>query len=118
MPRILLPPSCGGFADGDTKYMAERGPGSFVNIDDTDPAGKRALQKLRGQDYVAAGLVAGEEKFFAVTKDDGRWCPECHFLANRWSRECPRCKRNGITTQTIPETDMPARVLPEGPYQP
>ena len=37
MPRIQLPPSCGGFADGNTKYMAERGPGSFVNIDDSDP---------------------------------------------------------------------------------
>ena len=57
MPRILLPPSCGGFADGDKKYLAERGPGSFVNIDDSDPAGRRALEKLRGQDYVQAGLV-------------------------------------------------------------
>jgi hypothetical protein len=112
LPRILLPPSCGGFADGDTKYLAERGPGSFVNIDDTDPAGRRALAKLRGQDYAQAGLVAGEEKFFAVTRDDGRWCAPCKRLWNRWSHTCPKCGHD-----TVPETEMP-RDLPAGPYTP
>jgi hypothetical protein len=108
----LLPPSCGGFADGDTKYLAERGPGSFVNIDDSDPAGRRALQKLRGQDYVSAGLVAGEEKFFAVTGNDGRWCSGCRRLWNRWNHVCPKCGHD-----TTPEAEM-TRELPEGPYQP
>lgn len=112
MPRILLPPSCGGFADGDKKYLAERGPGSFVNIDDTDPAGRRALQHLRSQDYVSAGLVAGEEKFFAVTRDDGRWCQPCKRLWQRWSRTCPKCGED-----TVPEAEMP-RDLPAGPYKP
>ena len=112
MPRILLPPSCGGFADGNRKYIAERGPGSFVNIDDTDPAGRRALQKLRGQDYVAAGLVAGEEKFFAVTKDDGRWCADCNRLWNRWNATCVKCG-----AETVPESEM-TREKPAGPYMP
>ena len=112
MPRILLPPGCAGFADGNQKYMGERGAGSFVNIDDTDPRGKRALEKLRGQDYVAAGLVAGEEKFFAVTKDDGRWCRDCNRLWNRWNATCLKCGG-----ETIPETEM-ERGLPAGPYVP
>lgn len=103
-----------GFGDGDRKYLGERGPGSFVNFEHGDPQ----LKKLAGQDYTSAGLVACEEKFFTVRKGDGRWCPECRFLANSWSLECPRCARNGVTTATVPETDMPARVLPEGPYQP
>lgn len=113
MPRILLPPGCAGFADGNQKYIAERGAGSFVNIDDTDPAGKRALEKLRGQDYVAAGLVTGEEKFFPVTKGDGRWCGDCRRLWNRWNSACPKCGRD-----TIPEAEMPPRALPAGPYMP
>ena len=112
MPRILLPPGCAGFADGNTKYIAERGPGSFVNIDDTDPVGRRALQKLRGQDYAAAGLVTGEEKFFTTRRHDGRWCPECRRLWNHWNDACVKCGR-----PTIPETAMP-RDLPEGPYKP
>ena len=43
-----FPPCCAGFADGNTKFMAERGPGGFVNIDDTDPAGQRALAEAEG----------------------------------------------------------------------
>lgn len=117
MPRVFLPPGCAGFADGNQKYLAERGPGSFVNLEDGSPQ----LAKLRGQDYAAAGLVdAGAEKFFTVRRNDGRWCPRpgCHFLANSWSLECPRCKGNGIVTLTIPEAEMPARKLPDGPYVP
>ena len=112
MPRILLPPGCAGFSDGSQKYMGERGPGSFVNIDDTDPQGRRALEKLRGQDYVSAGLVAGEEKFFAVTRDDGRWCKPCNRLWNRWNHVCSKCGGD-----TVPESEMD-RALPEGPYRP
>lgn len=114
MPRILLPPSCVGFADGDKKYMAERGPGSFVNIDDSDPAGKRALEKLRGQDYVSAGLVTGEEKFFVRSGPEGRWCPECtsNTIWHSWTRTCPDCG-----AATIPESQM-IHVKPEGPYLP
>lgn len=115
MPRVYLPPSCGGFADGNQKYLAERGPGSYVNLEDGSPQ----LKKLKNQDYASAGLVdAGPEKFFTVRRDDGRWCPECKFLANSWSAECPRCERNGVVTLTIPEAEMPARKLPEGPYRP
>lgn len=109
MPRVHLPPGCGGFADGDRKYLAERGPGSFVNLDDGSPQ----LKKLAGQDYASAGLVdAGPEKFFTVRKDDGRWCKPCRRVWNRWSATCPKCGRD-----TVSEAEMP-RDLPDGPYRP
>jgi hypothetical protein len=110
MPRVNLPPGCFGFADGDRKYIAERGPGSFINLEDGSPQ----LAKLRGQDYASAGLVdAGPEKFFTVRRDDGRWCPPCRFLAHAWAHACPKCGRD-----TVPESQMPARELPAGPYTP
>jgi len=115
LPRVYLPPSCGGFADGDHKYLAERGPGSYVNIDDTDPAGKMALRKLAGQDYAAAGLVdAGPEKFFVRRGPEGRWCPHCpvNTIHYSWTKVCPSCGG-----ETVPESEM-ARKLPDGPYRP
>ena len=115
MPRVQLPPSCGGFADGNQKYLAERGPGSFVNIDDTDPAGQRALKKLQAQDYASAGLVdAGPEKFFVKSGPEGRWCPHCpaRTIWHSWTRNCPECGG-----ETIPESEM-ARDLPDGQYMP
>jgi hypothetical protein len=113
VPRVYLPPGCGGFADGDTKYMAERGPGSYVNIDDTDPAGRVAMKKLAGQDFAQAGLVdAGPEKFFSTRKDDGRWCRPCRRVWQRWSRVCPKCGE-----PTVPESEM-TPVRPEGQYAP
>ena len=87
--RVQPSPSCGGFADGNTKYLAERGPGSFVNIDDTDPAGRLALRKLKAQDYASAGLVdAGPEKFFVRSGPEGRWCPHCanNTIFHSWTR--------------------------------
>jgi hypothetical protein len=112
LPRINLPPSCAGFADGDRKYMANR-PGGFVNLDDTDPVDRRALQKLAGQDYASAGLVdAGPEKFWARTKDDGRWCKPCKRVWNRWNHVCPKCGKD-----TVPETEMP-RDVPPGQHMP
>lgn len=115
MPRIQLPPSCGGFADGNTKYIAERGPGSFVNIDDSDPAGQRALKKLAGQDYASAGLVdAGPEKFFVRRGPEGRWCPHCpcNTIYHSWTKACPQCGG-----ETIPESEM-SRERPAGQYVP
>ena len=113
MPRVQLPPGCAGFADGDRKFMAERGAGSFVTIDDTDPVGKMALRKLRGQDYASAGLVdAGPEKFFVRRGPEGRWCRSCNTLWHPWTKMCDRCH-----VETIPEGDM-ARDLPDGPYRP
>jgi hypothetical protein len=49
MPRINLPPGCAGFADGDKKYLAQNGAGSFVNLDSDRDA--NALRKLKNQDY-------------------------------------------------------------------
>jgi hypothetical protein len=89
--------------------MAERGAGSFVNLEDGSPQ----LKKLKGQDYAAAGLVdAGAEKFYTVTKRDGKWCPDCRRVWNRWNHACPRCGGD-----TLPEAEMP-RDLPAGPYTP
>ena len=115
MPRVNLPPSCAGFADGDRKYMAVNGPGSFVNLDDTDPVDRRALQKLASQDYASAGLVdAGPEKFFVKRGPEGRWCPHCpcNTIHHSWTKTCPACGG-----ETVPESEM-AREKPEGQYMP
>jgi predicted RNA-binding Zn-ribbon protein involved in translation (DUF1610 family) len=85
--------------------MAERGPGSFVHIED-----ERQLKKLRSQDYASAGLVdAGPEKFFTVRGPAGRWCPDCpdNTIWHGWTRTCPSCGG-----QTVPESQM-SRDLPE-----
>jgi hypothetical protein len=111
VPRVYLPPGCGGFADGDRKILAERGPGSFVNIDDGDPQ----LRKLRSQDYASAGLVdCGAEKFFVRSGPEGRWCPSCpnSTIYHSWTKTCPACGG-----ETVPESQM-ARDLPSGPYVP
>lgn len=112
MPRINLPPGCAGFADGNKKYLAERGPGSFVNLDSDRDA--HALQGLKNQDYASAGLVdAGPEKaYIRSKKQDGRWCRECNRLWHSWTMECP--KGHGPTT---PESEMEHPRL-EGPYIP
>ena len=115
MPRVQLPPGCAGLADGNYKLMAERGAGSFVNIDDTDPAGQRALKKLKAQDYASAGLVdAGPEKFFVRRGPEGRWCPTCpsNTLWQPWTSACPKCGG-----ETVPESEM-SRERPAGPYVP
>ena len=115
MPRVQLPPGCAGFADGDAKFPAERGPGSFVTIDDTDPEGRKALRKLAAQDYAQAGLVdAGPEKFFVKRGPEGRWCPACpaNTIHHSWTRQCPKCGAG-----TVPESQM-SREKPEGQYMP
>lgn len=118
MPRVNLPPGCMGFADGDTKYKAVNGAGSYVNIDDTDPQGKRALQKLRNQDYAQAGLVdAGPEKFALtdIKKKTGRWCKPCNRLWNQWNQVCGKCG-----TETVPEDELDTTAYrdPDAPYSP
>jgi hypothetical protein len=108
VPRVNLPPGCAGFADGKRKYIAERGPGSFVNIEEGSPQ----LKKLRNQDYSSAGLVdAGPEKFFTL-KHNGRWCRDCNRIWNVWNATCLKCGQD-----TIPEAEMD-RTLPAGPYSP
>jgi len=93
--------------------MAERGPGSFVNLDDTDPVERRALEKLKAQDYASAGLVdAGPEKFFVRRGPEGRWCRGCRTIWHSWTKVCDRCH-----LETIPESEMD-RDTPAGPYMP
>ena len=101
VPRVPLPRDCAGFSDGDSRFMADR-PGGFVHIDDTSPAGAEALRKLANQELACAGLTdAGPEKFFTRRAGDGRWCPDCSRLWNRWNAACPKCGR-----ETAPEAEM------------
>lgn len=104
MPKINLPPGCYGFADGDRKYLAEKGAGSYVHVDD-----ERALRKLAGQDYASAGLVdAGPEKqFIRDSRRQGMWCRACSFLGHSWMKACSKC--GGLT---VPESEMD-RALPD-----
>ena len=100
MPRVQLPPGCAGFADGDQKFMAERGPGSFVNLEEGSPQ----LKKLQNQDYASAGLVdAGPEKFFVKKGPEGRFCFSCpdNTIWHSWTRVCPSCG-----AETRPESEM------------
>ena len=95
MPRVHLPPDCAGFRDDSGRVMAERGPGSFVNLEDGSPQ----LAKLRNQGYASAGLSdAGPEKYFTRRTGDGRWCADCRRTWFRWSLACPRCGQD-----TVPE---------------
>ena len=101
MPRINLPAGCAGFADGDRKYLAEKGAGSFVNLDSDRDA--NALRKLKNQDYASAGLIdAGPQKeFIRDPRQQGRWCRACNFLGHAWMRVCSKCGG-----ETIPEKEM------------
>lgn len=109
MAKVNLPPGCAGFADGNDKYLAVKGPGSYVNLDPTDPKDARALKKLKNQDYAVAGLVdAGPEKqFIRDNRKQGRWCRNCNFLGHSWMKECSKCHG-----PTVAEADM---VLPPPP---
>lgn len=103
MVRVNLPPGCAGISDGNWRRMANR-PGGFINLDDTDPFEKRQLEKLKGQDYAAAGLVdANAEKFFVRKGPEGRWCPNCpvNTIWHSWTRTCPNCYG-----ETVPESEM------------
>lgn len=107
--KVNLPPGCAGFADGDQKWLAERGAGSYVTLDPADPMDALALKKLKNQDYASAGLVdAGPEKqFISDKRKQGRWCASCLFLGHAWMRECSKCHG-----PTVAEADM---VLPPPP---
>jgi hypothetical protein len=97
VPRVLLPKDCAGFSDDGVRFMGERGPGSFINLDDD-----RQLAKLRNQEYSSAGLSdCGPEKYFPVRAGDGRWCGDCRRTWWRWSLTCPRCGRD-----TVPEGEV------------
>lgn len=108
MPRINLPPGCAGFADGDKKYLAEKGAGSFVNLDPIKDA--NALRKLKNQDYASAGLVdAGPQKeFIRDPRKRGRWCKSCNFIGHAWMKTCSKCGE-----ETVPESEMEMTRLDE-----
>ena len=61
-----------------------------------------------------AGLTGhGSFRAFGGTRE-GRWCPQCRFLANAWSLLCPRCERRGVRSETVPESQMPP--VPAAPF--
>src|SRR5271170_2572533 len=98
--QVNLPAGCSGFnlQDG-TEYKGRAG--GHVTVSDEHAA---AIRRQVGGD---AGLTGhGAFRAFGGTRN-GRWCPECHFLANSWSRTCPRCERGGVVTETVPESEMP-----------
>jgi hypothetical protein len=98
--RITLPPgNCGFTMQDGTNYSARAG--THVNVSDEHAA---AIRRQVGGD---AGLTGhGASRLFLGTRG-GRYCPECKFLANSWSKTCPRCERGGVVTETIPESEMP-----------
>lgn len=108
--QITLPPGNSGFNMQDgTEYKTR--PGGTVTVSDEHAA---AIRRQVGGD---AGLVGhGSFRAFGGTRE-GRWCPGCGFIANSWSESCPRCERRGVTTATLPESEMP-RTRPAGPYVP
>jgi len=100
--QVQLPPGCRGLTMQDGTRYAGREGGHVTVSDDHAPF----VRRQTGGD---AGLTGhGSFRSFAGTRE-GRWCPECRFLANAWSLTCPKCERRGITTATVPEGDMPAR---------
>jgi len=108
MVRVNLPAGCAGFADGDKKYLAVNGPGSYVNLDEDRDS--NALRKLRNQDYAQAGLVdAGPQKeFVGKTKKAGRWCKNCLRLWHSWAKVCSKCGE-----ETVPENEMEMPPFPK-----
>jgi hypothetical protein len=95
MPVVNLPPGCSGLQMTDgTNYTGK--PGGHVNV--ADEHAPHIRREVGGD----AGLVGhGSFRTFAGTRD-GRWCPPCRFLAQAWSRSCPRCGGD-----TVPEAEMP-----------
>jgi hypothetical protein len=98
--QISLPDGCRGFNMQDGTAYHDRGSGS-VTVSDEHAA---AVRRQVGGD---AGLTGhGGFRAFSGTRN-GRYCPECRFLANSWSKTCPRCERGGVVTATVPESEMP-----------
>lgn len=106
--QVRLPAGCEGLnLEDGTRYTARKG--GTVTVSDEHAA---AVQAYSGGD---AAILNGQFRMFGGTKT-GRWCPACRFLAQAWSKTCPRCERRGIATETIPEADMPEApaALPSG----
>lgn len=116
MARVNLPDGCRGFADGDDKFMASKGPGGyFVNLDESDPRDRRALAKLKNQDYASAGLVdAGPEKaFIRGSRTEGRYCIRHNRLWNSWNRICPKCGDETVLESEMDKSHTLADAWPE-----
>jgi len=82
--KVNLQPGCSGFNMQDgTSYTGR--PGGHVTVSDEHA---KAIRWNVGGD---AGLTghAGFRQFIGTK--NGRWCRPCRFLAQAWSRECPRC---------------------------
>ena len=112
MPRVQLPPRVLGLSDGNNRIMAERGAGSFVNIDDTDPAGQRALRKLKARTMPQRPCGCGPGEVLRQAGTRGALVP--------WLQHALAPLDEGLLPcglETIPESEM-ARERPAGPYVP
>jgi hypothetical protein len=94
---VPLPPGCSGFTMQDGKHYSGREGGTVRVSDEHAPFIRRQV----GGDAGLVGYAAF--RTYGGTKD-GRWCPDCRRLWNRWSACCPRCGQD-----TIPEAEMPPR---------
>ena len=95
--QVSLPPGCRGFNMQDGTSYYDRGSGRVTVADEHAPFVRRQV----GGD---AGLTGhGGFRSFLGTRD-GRWCPSCRRIWNRWNAVCVKCGGD-----TVPEGEMPER---------
>jgi len=82
--RVALPPGCYGLSMPDGKKYDAARPGQTVTVEDHHA---KQIQKSSNGHH---GIVSGGASY-AVGTRTGRRCTGCGFLAQAWSRECPRC---------------------------
>ena len=92
MTRINLPPGAYGISIADYKSKRVK-PGGSINVDDP-----KIVKMIRESSNAQLGIISGQE-LVAIKTKNGRWCEPCHFLAQAWSKACPRCGG-----ETVPES--------------
>ena len=80
-------------------------PASFVNIDDTDPAGAEGAAEaaVPGLRHRPAWSMPGRRSSSSAAGPEGRWCPHCpcNTIYHSWTKTCPSCGG-----ETVPESEM------------
>lgn len=105
--RVNLAPGCSGFtmAGDGTHYKAGR-PGGHVDVADHHAP---YIDGMSGNGD--AGLLSAKGAHYLGTKA-GRWCAPCSFLAQIWSKECPRCGRPTVPEPPVSERPRPSVIQP------
>jgi lipopolysaccharide biosynthesis regulator YciM len=91
MPKINLPPGCYGITLPGGANSPRVKPGSSVTV------GPEVAKAINGSTNAKLGIISGNQSVTIGTRK-GRRCTQCGFLAQAWSRECPRCY-----AETVPE---------------